>query len=409
MDGELPQPDFRSQAFRKSAYVQYGEMCRQNPVFHAIDVDGYPTWFILRYNDAKAVLLDDHRFVKDPHNALTPQQLAKAPLPPDINGLISNHMLAKDQPDHTRLRSLVNKAFTQRTIAAFETRVQIVANELIDTVETSGEADLIRAFAHPLPIRIIAELLGVPPEDYEQFHLWSTAVVTLPITKEEGQQFATRLQELIQYLGALFAKRQATPQNDVISELIQAEENGERLSQQELFSMVILLIVAGHETTVNLIGNGTFALLQHPNALAFLKANPKQIPDAIEEMVRYDGPVERATHRWTAEDVLVGAQKIPQGERVIVVLGAANRDPEAFSNPNEFDIHRQDNRHLGFGHGIHYCLGAWLGKMEGRIAFETLLQRLPGLEHNGSPNDLTWSRNVMLRGLEHLPIRWDTT
>lgn len=280
---------------------------------------------------------------------------------------------------------------------------------MLDQVQARGQMDLIDDYAFPLPIVVIAEMLGVPAADRDRFRAWSDAFVTPAVTPEGWVKAEQLLNEFVVYLGQVFAARRQQPRNDLITALIQAEDAGDKLNEEELYSMVVLLIVAGHETTVNLIGNGTLALLQHPDQLALLKANPALMPQAIEELLRYDGPVERATIRFAAEDVEVGGQLIRRGEAVGVVLYGANRDPSQFAAPDALDITREPNRHHAFGFGVHYCLGAPLARMEGQIGLATLLRRLPGLRLAAPVETLVWRFNPILRGLHHLPVAWDVT
>jgi cytochrome P450 len=318
---------------------------------------------------------------------------------------LSQNMLDTDPPDHERLRALVSKAFTPRLIERLRPRVQAISDGLLDAVQDRGEMDLIDDYAFPLPITVIAELLGVPAEDRNNFREWSDAAVSGNASQEYMEQILIpHMQAFTDYLRALFEEKRSNPKDDLVSALVRAEEAGDRLSEDELLGMVFLLLVAGHETTVNLIGNGVLALLQHPDQLRKLKEDPSLIKPAVEELLRYDGPVETSTERFAREDVEIGDQVIPRGEMVLVVLAAADHDPERFSDPDELDITRTDNRHLAFGKGIHHCLGAPLARMEGQIAISTLLRRMPNLRLEGSPESLSWRPGMILRGLRGLPV-----
>jgi len=397
-----------SQEFKADAYANYTQMRRSCPIYRGTDMDGSITWFVTRYEDVKTILQDHQRFVKSGRCVLTPEQLGQLGLlPPAEDDFIRNHMLNKDGPDHSRLRSLVNKAFTPRTIECMRERVHAIAHQLLDQVKEQGEMDLIDAYAFPLPIMVIAELLGIPAADHDRFRQWSYAVVKFPADREEAQAFAALQEAFIAYLRALFDKRRQEPGDDMISALLQARDGQDKLNEQELFSMAVLLIVAGHETTVNLIGNGTLALLQHPEQLERLKQDASLMPAAVEEILRYDGPVEWATIRWAAQDVQIDGQTIGKGEKVFVVLGSADRDGEQFDDPDVFDIGRQNNRHLAFGFGIHFCLGASLARLEGEIALGALLERLPGIRLVAPAGQLKWRPINFLRGLESLPVVWD--
>jgi cytochrome P450 len=334
---------------------------------------------ITRYEDVMAVLKDE-RFVKNWRQALTPEQLAQTPQIPEVMEPLSTNMLDTDPPDHERLRALVSKAFTPRLIERMRPRVQAIADVLLDAVQDKGEMDLIDDYAFPLPITVIAELLGVPTEDRNRFREWSDAAVSGNASQEYLEKvLLPHMQAFTDYLRQMFEEKRKNPGEDLISALVRAEEAGDKLSQDELLGMVFLLLVAGHETTVNLIGNGVLALLQHPDQLQKLRDDPSLIKPAVEELLRYDGPVETATERFAREDVAMGGTVIPKGEMVLVVIAAADRDPERFPDPDLLDITRTDNKHLAFGKGIHHCLGAPLARMEAQIAIGTLLRRMPRL------------------------------
>lgn len=406
--GQQGQVDLYGPTFKRDPYPTYAAMRAIAPVYQNVGLNNENLiWFVTGYAEAEAVLRDHKRFVKDYRNTLMPEQLAQLPPMPRLAQLLDNHMLNRDGRDHMRQRTLVNKAFTTRMVNSMSDRVQRIADELLDLIQQRGEMDLIDEYAFPLPIVVIAEMLGIPAADRDRFRAWSDAFVTPARNEEEWRQAERLLTEFTDYLGDVFAARRQQPRNDLITALIQAEEAGDKLSEEELYSMVVLLIVAGHETTVNLIGNGTLALLRHPDHLAFLKANPDHMAAAIEELLRYDGPVERATMRFAAEDVEVGGQLIRRSEPVAVVLGSANRDPAAFPQPDTLDLTREENRHLAFGYGVHYCVGAPLARLEGRIALNTLLRRLPNLRLAAPVEDLHWRFNPILRGMQHLPLAWE--
>lgn len=401
--------DLSSQQAIANPYPTYAAMRAQDPVCYqaAPTYEGnYQLWYITRHADAEAVLRDHKRFVKSYRSTLTPEELALEPPLTPLDRMLNFHLLNRDGADHTRLRTLINKAFTAQMVQQLQDRVQRIADDLLDGVQDQGQMDLIDAYAFPLPIVVIAELLGVSAADRDRFRAWSDAFVSPKATEAEYEEAKTLMVEFLTYLGQVFAERRANPQNDLISALTQAEEAGDKLSEDELYSMVVLLIVAGHETTVNLIGNGMFALLRNPEQLALLKANPTLIPNAIEEFLRYDGPVERATMRFAAEDVEIGGQLIRRGQAVNVVLASAGHDTEEFAHPEQLDVTRNNNRHLGFGFGVHYCVGAPLARLEGRIAISTLLRRLPDLRLAVPAETLVWRPNLVLRGLRHLPVAW---
>jgi cytochrome P450 len=380
------------------------------PVCQREAAGGKSIWFLTRYADVAAALRDPTHFVKDVRNTMTPAERAELPPTPELVNLLSNHMLNLDPPDHTRLRTLVNKAFTTNAVQGLTARVQAIADGLLDRVQTRGRMDLIEEYAFPLPMTVIAELLGIPARDRERFRRWSDAFVTPSVNLQRNAKKYAKTHRLMAdftgYLREIFAERRRHPRADLISQLLQVEEAGDRLREDELFSMMILLIVAGHETVVNLIGNGVLALLQHPAQWALLQAQPALIGSAVEEMIRYDGPVERATMRFAACDLALDGHTLRRGDAVSLVLAAADRDPAHFPQPDQFEITRTNNRHLGFGLGIHYCLGATLARLESEIAINTLLRRMPNLHLAVPVETLRWRGIPILRGVEHLPVRW---
>jgi len=284
-------------------------------------------------------------------------------------------------------------------------RIQQIADGLVDAVEPHGRMDLVDDFAFPLPITVIAELLGIPGDDRASFRRWSNAMVTPAFTPGDVERLGEQAGEFVAYLRQLFERRRTDPGADLVSALLQTDEGGDKLSEQELFGMVSLLIIAGHETTVSLIGNAVLALLQHPSRRAELQEDPSRIAPAIEELLRYDSPVERTLNRWATEDVEVGGKTIKRGESVIVILGSADRDPARFADPDELDFARQD-KHIAFGRGSHYCLGAPLARLEGEIAVATLLRRLPGLRLAVDVENLSWRPVPLFRSLVELAVEW---
>ncbi len=412
-DARLTPPtyDLFGPRFKAQAYATYARMRAEAPIYRRTSNTGKnATVFVTRYEDAVAVLRDHRRFVKDARNAMTADEHAALPEEPPLLALLSRHMLNADGAHHTRLRAIVNKAFTARMVEQLQTQMQAVAHQLLSNVYAKGETDLIDAFALPFPIIVIADLLGVPTRDRNRFRAWSNALVApTPDPTRNAQKLAKSrqlMEDFIAYLRAIFAARRAAPRDDLISSLLAAEAEGDMLSEDELFSMILLLIVVGHETSVNLIGNGTLALLQHPDAWAQLQADPARLPLAVEEMLRYDCPVERAPMRYAAEDMEWGGVCVRRGDAVSVVLGSANRDEHQFPAADMFDITRDPNRHLAFGHGVHYCLGAPLARLEGRIAFQTLLAMVPDLRLAVPLDKLRWRTHPIMRGLQRLPVAW---
>jgi cytochrome P450 len=400
--------DLYGEEFRANRFDVYARMREQDPVLLQPGIDGEtPIWFLTRYEDVVAVLMDDERFVRDPALVLNDEELAqiRAGLPDDF-AFIENHMLNKDGADHRRLRRLVTKAFTPRMVEQLRPRIQAIADELVDAVEERREMELVEEFAFPLPITVIAELLGIPVADQKRFREWSDAVVRPSISPSELERFAGQMRDFVAYLRELFERRRREPADDLISALLQAEEAGDSLSEAELFSTVILLIVAGHETTVSLIGSAVLALLGDPSALERLRAEPELIPGAVEELLRREAAVDRTLVRWATADAELGGRTIKRGEPVIAILGAADRDPARFPKPDLLDLDRQDNKHVAFGRGSHYCLGAPLARLETEIALATLLRRLPGLRLAGDANDVEWRPVPLFRSLVALQVAW---
>ena len=397
-------------AFTEAPYPTYAAWREEGPVHRTGLPDGLPLWLVTRYEDARRILKDHRRFVKNPVSVMTEEQLGKMTQASEKMRPFMHHLLAVDVPDHTRLRKLVQKAFTPRFVEERRGRVQQIADELLDQVEERTrrtgrrEMNLIDDYAFPLPITVISEMLGIPYEDREDFRRWSNAAIETDTSADYSESIAPKMGEFADYLRALFEKKRREPEEDLITGLLRAEEEGETLSENELLSMVFILIVAGHETTVNLIGNGTLSLLTHPEELKRLRADPSLAAPAIEELLRYDGPVERTTMRFATEDVEVGNATIPKGAAVMVALASADRDPQQFEKPDEVNIERRPAEHLAFGKGIHVCLGAPLARMEGQIAIGTLVKRMPNLQMATSPEELIWRKSLLIRGVVDLPL-----
>lgn len=389
---QLTLNDLLDQETKRNPYAFYAQLRATEPLVY---VEGMRTWLLTTYEDA-LWLLKEPRLTKDMRKVARmegsdgqiKEEMAQMP-----------NMLTVDPPDHTRLRSLVSKSFTPRMIEQLRPRIQQIADELIDAVQDQGSMDLISAFAYPLPITVISEMLGIPATDRQRFRIWTQAIIN---GLEESQM--ETLQAFFEYIHTLLDMKRVHPGNDLTSSLIQVEEHGDQLCENELVSMIFLLIVAGHETTVNLLGDGTLALLQHPDQLELLRNEPALLPTAVEELLRYTSPVSLSDERWASEDIELHGKVIRKGEKVHAALISANDDPEHFSEKTTLDITRKENQHLAFGKGIHYCLGAPLARLEGQIAFGTLLRRLPGLRLDCDPAQLRWSMNAMLRGLQSLPV-----
>ena len=383
--------------FVADPYPMYHRLRAEDPVHHS----PLGFWVLTRYPDVMAMLRDP-RLIKEPIAAFVAARFGMA-VPPGL-GL---SMLDRDPPDHTRLRGLVSKAFTPRALERLRPEIQQIVDGLLDEVAARGSMDLVEEFAYPLPVRVICEMLGVPVKDHERFKAWGLDIargldaIMLPPDSEVGQRSVSGRRALADYFRGLIAERRAAPRDDMLSALIAAEEAGDKLNEEELLATCILLLVAGHETTVNLIGNGTLALLRHPDQLRKLRERPGLIGTAVEELLRFDGPVQR-TARIPSEDITIGGQTIGKGEMVMPFLGAADRDPTQFPDPDRLDITRADNRHIAFGMGIHFCLGAPLARMEGQIAINTLLARLPRLAL--ATDRPQFRQSLTLRGLQALPL-----
>jgi hypothetical protein len=383
--------------FIADPYPTYQRLRAEDPVHeHPL---GF--WVLTRYEDVVASLRDP-RMLKEALPEYVAKRLGVQPIPKT-----SISMLDRDPPDHTRLRALVSKAFTPRVVEKLRPHVQDIVNGLLDRVAARGSMDLLADFAYPLPVIVICEMLGVPVKDQERFKQWGEDMargldtILLPPDSDVAKRSQAARQALAEYFADLIAERRARPQDDLLSGLVAAEEAGDKLSPEELLSTVILLLIAGHETTVNLIANGTRALLLNPDQLARLRQHPELIGTAVEELLRFEGPVQR-TARIPNADVTIGGKTINAGEMVMPFLAAANRDPAQFADPERLDIGREDNRHIAFGWGIHFCLGAPLARVEGQIAINTLVQRMPKLALASDKAD--WRFSLTLRGLERLPV-----
>ncbi|MFG2261740.1 cytochrome P450 [Streptomyces sp. NPDC048720] len=382
-------------AFRTDPHPYYARLRERGPV-HRVRLggadEGRTAWLVVGYEEARAALADP-RLAKD---------TARIGSPLLDEEKIGKYLLVTDPPQHTRLRSLVTRAFTMRRVERLRPRIQRITDELLDEMLPRGRADLIEALAYPLPLTVICELLGVPDMDRAEFRRISTEVVA-PTDADTEYDAIVALSE---YLPELIEdKRRAGPTDDLLSDLIRTTaEDGDRLSPDELSGMAYLLLIAGHETTVNLIGNGVHALLTHPDQLAALRADMSLLDGAVEEMLRYEGPVETGTYRYAAEPLEIAGRVIEKGESVMIGLTAAGRDADRYADPDRFDIRRDARGHLAFGHGIHYCLGAPLARLEGRIAIGALLERAPGLALDGPTGE--WLPGLLMRGMRSLPVRW---
>ncbi|MBR7835833.1 cytochrome P450 [Actinospica durhamensis] len=414
MNVPAPQPDptappaLFDRAFIDDPYPAYAWLREHAPVHKTRLPNGVEAYLVTRYDEVKAVLADP-RLSKNAAQSFPGWKPGRTGIPGEHRSGIAAHLLNLDPPDHTRLRRLVAKAFTPRRIADFEPRIRQIADKLLDecaarAAEPGGDGgvDLIRGYACPLPVAVILEMLGVPEEDQSIFHEWAFGVVDRGGARGGVGRSVKRIRG---YLREIIHKKRLAPGDDLLTALVRASDHGEHLSEDEAAAMAFILLFAGFETTINLVGNGYFALLTHPAERDRLLAEPDLLPSAVEELLRYDGPVEFATWRFTTEPITVGGTEIPAGEPVLAVLAAADRDPARFPAPDTLDLGRPATGHVALGHGIHFCIGAPLARLEGRIAFERLLARYPGATLARPAETLRWHSGLIMRGLYELPVR----
>lgn len=412
-------PDFKANAF-----PLYARVLAKETVTRAYYPSGDAYWLVLGHDEGQTVLKDYRRFANDYRNVLSEDELKAmqdayyGQMPEEerevaiaTDSIFKEHLLGVDPPQHTRLRKLVSQSFTPRFVEALRPRVQELADELLDQIEAHAEAtgnrrfDLLEHFAFPLPITVISEMLGVPVEDHEKFREWSNSVLEVHPDGGVPPEVMESLGAFAFYLMGLANQKRKNPADDLITGLLQAEEEGDVLSQQEVIAMIFLLIVAGHETTVNLIGNGMLAFFQHPDQFELFKSDPAEhLKPAIEEILRYYGPVEMSLPRFAREDLELGGQQIKRGEALNVMTAATNRDPRFVGDPGRFDITRTPGRHLAFGTGIHACLGAPLARLEGQVAFASLIDRFPNIRLAVPAEELVWRLTGVTRGLTSLPV-----
>lgn len=394
-----PKVDFLNRKFIRDPFPVYKEIRKKDPVYRFLMPNGHYAWIVTTYKHAEKVL-NDARFVTG-----YPEQneTDESNLPPHKE-IVSRNLLSVNPADHRRLRRLVQKAFTPRMVERLRGRIEEISNGLLDKVQNNGEMNLIEDFAFPLPIIVICEMLGVPLEDQDKFREWSNVIMESVNNPKLGEQSEAATIAFVEYLHDLIDQRRSQLQKDLISDLLSVEDEGDTLSENELYALVFVLIIAGHETTVNLIGNGVLALLEHPEQKEKLISQPELVHSAVEEMLRYNGPAEVSNIRWATEDIEVGGKLIQKGDMVFVSLSSANRDPQQFADPDTFDITREANTHLAFGKGIHFCLGAPLARLEGEVAIQTLLHRMPDLRLKESTDLLEWRPGMIIRGVEEIPL-----
>ena len=388
---------------RADPYPHYADLRREAPIHWS--PAGF--WVFARYRDGAEILGDRSFAMTEPRqwgNAAAFEY--EGPAFERVVDSLSHMMLFKNPPDHTRLRGLVSKAFTPRAVEGLRDRIREIVGELVSAVREAGRMDLIADLAYPLPAMVIAEMLGVPAEDRGRFRAWSrdlAPTIDPMILPDQLERAAAAIDQFADYFAHLIAARRAEPRGDLLSAMIAAEEQGDKLSQDELVVNAMLLLNAGHETTTNLIGNGTLALLRNPDELDLLRRERARIPGAIEELLRYDSPVQM-TGRRTRTERVIGGTKIEAGQHVLVLIGSANRDPERFADPERLDVRRGDDEHLSFGGGSHYCLGASLARLEGQIAIGAIVSELPKLQL--AAEELEWRETLTLRGLKALPVEF---
>ncbi|MDH6623193.1 cytochrome P450 [Streptomyces sp. LBL] len=399
--GKLPStPERLDDSFFQDPQGFFARLRSSAPVTPVLTPEGVRVWLVTRYEDVRAALADP-RLAKDWVAHMTPEDF-------DINvdpvqAYLDQHMLNLDPPDHTRLRRLVVRAFTPRRVASLRPRISGITGELLDAmVAGPDQTDLIEAFAFPLSVTVICELIGIPVDDRKSFRGWSETLLSARGTREEAREAAVAMHA---YFTHLVVERRRSPADDLLSALIAARDSGDSLSENELLSMMFLLLVAGHETMLNLIAGGVLALLTHPAELHRLREDPSLLPSAVEELLRYANPLNHATERFTLEPVTIGDTTIPAKEWVMLASASANRDPSRFPDADRLDVGRDTSGHVGFGHGIHYCLGAPLARLEGEIAFDMLLSRFPALALAVPESSLRWRASSLIHGLEVLPVR----
>jgi cytochrome P450 len=393
--------------YYQNPHGYFARMREEGPVTRVVLPHGERVWLVTRYAEVRAALADP-RLHKDWAGKLTEPGW----VPDEVSGYLNTHMLNADPPDHARLRKLVSKGFTPRRVAGLRPRVEAITASLLGPLGprlAAGETvDLIEAFAFPLPVTVICELLGVPSSDQAEFRQWSDAVVS---NDGEPGSFRAAATAMYHYFTRLVAAKRGQPADDLVSALVITQgasergDSGDSLDDRELIAMLFLLLVAGHETTSNLIASGTLALLTNPAELDRLRSDRSLLPGAVEELLRYVNPLNHATDRFTLEPVEIGGVTIPAREWVLCVTSSANRDPERFGDPDRLDVARDAGGHVAFGHGIHFCLGAPLARLEGEVAFGALLSRFPGLSLAADPSSLRWRPSSLIHGLEALPVR----
>ncbi len=378
------------------------------PIPMQMGAAGQQTWIVTQMDEVKKVLKDQSLFCVDPSNinedSSIKQSLTNTTDDTGSQLFLSNSLNALDEPDHRRLRRLVSKVFTPKYMENLRPTVQEIADELLDQVQDKGEMDIVTDYAYKLPIQVISDMVGVPASHQEQIYQWSEAIATGLGVGRLDDEVKESLAFFTEYFTQLIADKRKHPENDLISELISLEEDGDKLDEKELLSLVQLLIFAGHETTTNLISTGTLILLDHPDQLEMLKQDKSLIPNAVEELLRYHGPSTTAGPRYAKKDLVLGGQTIKKGDVLFPLLKSANRDGNVYNDSEELNLTRDVKRHVAFGHGVHMCLGAPLARLEGDIAFTTLLERMPEIKLGIPREDIQWEFKLAAQGLSSLPV-----
>jgi cytochrome P450 PksS len=400
----IPPVNITSREFKAQAIEFYARLRRESPVYRTTLPDRQPAWLVVRYDDVEMVLKDE-RFSKEFRTLFEANPNLKPPWIPKALMPLMRHMLHSDPPDHTRLRALVQKAFKPSLVERLRPRIEQLTEQLLNDAKKSNSIDLIKQFALPIPAIIIAEMLGVPVADRHKFHRWSKSMMNTSAARFRMLRALPTAWLFTRYLRQLINAKRAAPEDDLLSGLVLAEEGGDKLNENELVAMIFLLLIAGHETTVNLIGNGTLALVEHPDQMVRLRSDPSLMKSAVEELLRFTSPVETATERYAKQDVTIAGVSIPRGSLVLAAIASANRDEKHFPNPDQLDIAREPNKHLSFGLGPHYCLGAPLARLEAQIALTSLLERTSAIRLSVPPGKIRWRRGLILRGLESLPLQ----
>jgi cytochrome P450 PksS len=402
----MPEPlmlDLAGQAHKAAAHEVYSRLRVDTPICRIRLSRRQTGWLVTRYDDVSRLLKDD-RLAKDPANAMTPEMLAKQPRIPGLLTPLTRNMLGMDDPDHARLKKLVQAGFTPKRMDQLAGRTEEIAERLIHGFKGRREFDLVGAFALPLPVTVISELLGVPKADQARFARWSQILLSAPSDSWRIILALPGMVLFVRYLRKLIAMKRREPADDLVSTLVALEADGDRLNGEELQAMIAILLSAGHETTTNLIGNGMLALLRHPSQRERLASDPGLAAQAVDELLRYDGPVEATTFRFARADIDIANRRIQRGDIVLGSIASANRDERQFADPDVLDLGRTPNRHLTFGEGGHYCVGAALARMEGRVAFNALLRHCPDLKLATPDRALRWRASPVLRGLDELVL-----